>query len=221
MTDILEFWAGLAGNARVHPADRAVLDRANHSFDLDCLPAPFTGPLKTARVVLLFLSPGLDGDGFDQRHARSAQGQQWYLRQRSGLEPMPDADEHNPHYHWWTKKVRQFGLTPNEARHSVAILDLAPYHSVTFSDWHMLSALPSSRASLDWAQSTLFEEAMAGERIVICMRSADRWGLRAGRSYGEGLFAPECTRGGFMLRDELRNRVVSKVRNSVRPATID
>ena len=57
-TDIFKFW-DIPVKAGPHPADREVLKRVEHNFDLKCLPGCFAGPLKTAHVVLLYLSPGL------------------------------------------------------------------------------------------------------------------------------------------------------------------
>lgn len=209
---LFDFWADLPGDTRVHPNDKNVLASVRHGFDLCCLPAPWTGPLRTAKVVLLFLSPGLGDDGFDVEHATTKDGQEFYKAQRSGFAPLPTAAEHLPHWQWWTQKIRQFGITPDQARHSIAVLDMAPYHSKSFGDYHMLTALPSARRALDWAQSVLFPEAIAGNRVVICLRSANLWGLNTGATYGTGLFAPQCTRGGFMLHGEQREKLVARVR---------
>ena len=65
-TSLFDFWAQVPGSARVHPADAPIFARFNrggeptHGFDLRCLPSNIDGPLKTARVVLLYLSPGMD-----------------------------------------------------------------------------------------------------------------------------------------------------------------
>jgi hypothetical protein len=59
MTDIFDFWAPVGRADRVHPDDKKVLERVKHDFDLTCLPACCGGPLLTAKVVLLYLSPGL------------------------------------------------------------------------------------------------------------------------------------------------------------------
>jgi hypothetical protein len=58
--DIFEFWSQIDRGARIHPADKRVFDRMRpekHGFRLDCLPACFTGSLRDAPVVLLYLSP--------------------------------------------------------------------------------------------------------------------------------------------------------------------
>ncbi len=93
------------------------------------------------------------------------------------------------------------------------MLNIGAYHSKIFADAPLLAALPSSRASIDWAQSVLFPEAIAGRRVVICLRSAHFWGLQNGKRYGKALFAPNTTRSGFMLKNEMREQVIRKVRS--------
>lgn len=68
----------------IHPLDRPVFSRLNdsHGFDLRCLPANFGGKLRTAPIVLLYLSPGFSET--DVRIARSKEGQERYVRQRTG-----------------------------------------------------------------------------------------------------------------------------------------
>jgi hypothetical protein len=78
----------------------------------------------------------------------------------------------------------------------------------------MLAALPSSRVCLDWAQSVLFPQAEAGERVVVCLRSPKYWGLGNDESVGS-LFCPPCTRGAFMLHGEIRDRVKNAVQEAV------
>ena len=176
--DLFEFWSRCAGNARVHPDDSDVLERAPHRFDLRCLPSPFTGPLREAPVVLLFVAPGFNE--YDIEHAKAPSAQAWYAAQRSGTQPLSNETQHRTHYRWWTRIVRQFGVEEEVAREKIAILDLAPYHSTTFGDWPMLSALPSARKAVECAQRILFPAAIAGDRLVVCLRSAAYWGLSDG-----------------------------------------
>ena len=202
-----------------HPADLPVLERMQkHGFSRDCLPGPFAGPLRTAPVVLLFLSPGLDDN--DPDHCASELGQIYYAEQRTGRHNLPTKSEHEAAYKWIKKIVRQFGITYEQASSKVATLNIGAYKSRKFKDWGMLAALPSSRVTLDWAQSVLFPEAEAGKRVVICLRSPRYWGLEAGTARGS-LFAPNCLRTAIMRQKEtsdreLRERVAAAVKVFVR-----
>jgi hypothetical protein len=203
--DIFEFWSGIADNACHHPDDKSVFERVGHHFELDCLPTSFMGPLRSAPVVLLFLSLGYTK--FDSVHARSPVGQQYYRSQRSGDAPLPSANDHEPAHEWWTRIVRQFDIDLARAATSFAVLNLGAYHSEKFHDHHMLTALPSSRVALDWAHYVLFPAAQAGSRVVICLRASRLWGLGAGEQYGQSLFSPRCTPDGKMHKGALREKI--------------
>ncbi|WP_407114753.1 hypothetical protein [Bradyrhizobium sp. LMG 9283] len=84
MTDIFKFWSMIGKAETIHPLDRPVFERLNnsHGFDLRCLPCNFGGKLRTAPVVLLYLSPGFSES--DLRLARSKEGRERYVKQRTG-----------------------------------------------------------------------------------------------------------------------------------------
>ncbi|MGU3285027.1 MULTISPECIES: hypothetical protein [unclassified Methylobacterium] len=227
--DIFEFWSRIADDAFVHPDDAAVFERQpgwpkeeerlgerpNHNFNLDCLPIGFFGPLRTAKVVLLFLSPGYDP--FDTRHAQTPEGRAYYREQRAGLRDLPSVTDHEGAHLWWTRVVRQFDAKPEALADRIAILNIGAYHSRKFHDWHLLTALQSSRVALDHAQRVLFPQAEAGERVVVCLRSARLWGLSRGQDdkgsqLGQSLFVPSCTPGGMMHHGEVRIATIAAVR---------
>ena len=211
-TDIFDFWSAVSSTDRIHPADRSVLARVTHGFDLSCLPTPWFGPLAVAPIVLLYLAPGL-APGFDRAFAETADGQKWARDIRDGHQPLPSKAQHEPAHRWWTSRVKAFH-SPEAIADQVGIADIAPYHSVSFTDGPMLTALPSARAMVDWAQTELFPQAVRGERIVICMRSPRFWGLRAGWSEG-ALFSPETNRSGYLIHNDMRRQIVDAVRSKL------
>lgn len=210
---IFDFWAGCPEQAEAHPSDAKVLNRVSHGFDLEVPPIAYTGPLRTAPVVVLFLSPGLGP--FDRKHAQTQDGRSWYHAQRSGHAWLPTIEEHYGAWTWWSRIVRQFDVEPMRVRDRLAILNIGAYHSENFHDWHMLNALPSSRVTLDWAQHVLFPEAECGDRIVVCLRSAKFWGLRKGECNGGALYAPTHSRSGFMGKGPLRDKISANVRERI------
>ena len=211
--DIFDFWAACPEQAETHPCDAKVFSRVDHGFDLNVPPIAYTGPLRTAPVVLLFLSPGLGPA--DREHAETNDGRAWYQTQRSGHALMPTKEEHAGAWTWWSRIVRQFGIEPMQVRDKLAILNIGAYHSEGFHDWHMLTALPSSRAAVNWAQCVLFPRAEAGERIVVCLRSAKLWGLRKSECNGGTLYAPKHGRGGIMDNGPLREEISARVRERI------
>jgi hypothetical protein len=215
--DLFDFWSVVSGAMKCHPRDEEILLRARHSFNLECLPASYIGKLKTAPVVLLYLSPGFRE--FDLEEAVTEAGQRRYEKQRTGLDPLPDRGDHEPVWRWWTSATSAFGIDRSLIRERVAILNIGAYHSRDFRDAPMLAALPSSRVSLEWAQSVLFPLAKDGERVVICLRSARWWGLadgETGERYGRALFVPRVNKAGFMSKKwPLREDILVAVREKL------
>ena len=215
MPDIFDFWAECPADARIHPQDQAVFDRRapdTMGFDLRCLPASFAGRLRTAPGVLLYLSPGLAQSDIDEADTPEAQAR--YADRRKGDRPLDGEDDHLKHFLWWKARTQVFG-EPDVIREHVAIMNLGAYHSENFDAQLGVAALPSYRASLDWAQDVLFPEAITGKRVVVCMRSARLWGLRSGTTCGKGLFAPQMTRSGHMELGDMRDQVVATVRQKL------
>jgi hypothetical protein len=213
VADIFEFWSVVGSTDRVHPADREILSRIRHDFDLRCLPGCFVGPLRTARVVLLFASPGRSEE-IDVREAASEAVQMFYERQRGGDQPLPGPEEAAGWFQWWRRTTGVFGDW-RSLRDRIAILDLGAYKSRTTPN--ALMELPSSQVSLCWAHRVLFPQARAGERVVICLRAHKQWRIPANAEpYGRSLFSPRVTRRGDMVRDETRDRALAAVDDVLR-----
>ena len=208
MVDVVEFWKDLPASAHIHPADSEVLSSVEHGLQLDCLPVPFYGPLKQAPIILLYLNPGLSDK--DLREAGDPEKEMRRFRQRQGYESLADQVPGQPKS-WWVSRTRFLG-SPEQLRSKLAVLEICPYHSKEFRDTPLLSALPSCRAMLGWAQDVVFPRARAGEIVVICLRAARRWGLEPGQSYGRSLFAPKTSRGGHILEGEMREKIMRSVR---------
>jgi hypothetical protein len=206
--DIFEFWSQIDRGAHIHPADRRVFDRIRpekHGFRLDCLPACFSGRLRDAPVVLLYLSPGFSKQ--DVLDAKSDEVKDYYAKRWKGYEPMR---EMGPGVNWMKSRTKLFGSF-EAIRYKIAVLNIGAYHSTNVSSFASLLALPSSRVSLGWAQDVLFPDAEAGKRVVICMRSAAYWGLEQGRRHEGSLFAPMVNRSGHLLKNSENRRLVDVV----------
>ena len=215
--DIFDFWGECTGDARTHPRDEPVFKWAGDmGFDLRCLPSNIWGKLRSAPVVLLYLSPGFAE--FDLEYASRPDSHAIYVRRRQGIEPLDSRENHEAGWKWWTQRTKVFG-PPGVLRDRLAILNLGAYHSKTFDAYHALTALPSSRAALAWAHEVLFPQALAGDKVVICMRAAIQWGLEPGRRYGRSLYVPPMVRGGYMKRAEdyaeMRTEIIEAVRQKL------
>lgn len=201
--DLFGFWRNLPLGTKVHPEDQPVFSRIGqgegpgHGFQLNCLASPYSGPLKTAPVVFLYLSAGWEQQDSDEADTEVARARQW--AQWQGDAPIPASAEHRSGWQWWASRAKAFGNLADH-RDKIAFLNISAYHSKDFDDHALLTALPSCRLAVSWAQSVLFPEAEAGKRVVVCLRSAGCWGLKRGTRYGQSLFAPEVTRAGHMIR---------------------
>ena len=85
MADIFEFWSRIERGERIHPDDKKVFDRMapeEHGFNLNCLPACFGGRLRSAPIVLLYLSPGFSDT--DLTDANTDDGKDYYARRWKG-----------------------------------------------------------------------------------------------------------------------------------------
>jgi len=214
--DIFEFWSQIGPGDFVHPADKVAFERLgenSHGFKLRCLPGHFMGPLRTAAVVMLYMSPGYNEK--DEEFAKSEKGLEWHSRQRSGLANLP-TDKSDPSSKWWIERTDCFKAEVELRARNIAILNIGAYHSKEMKDVELLAALPSSRVSLDWAQEILFPQAESGERVVICARATKFWGLSQGHDYPGTLFAPPIVRGGHMKHGEYRARVIAAVQSALR-----
>lgn len=209
MTDIFDFWSRIGRGKKIHPADQELFKRITpkkHGFRTDCLPACYAGRIRSAPVVLLYLSPGFTSE--DLQDANGQEGKDYYFRRWKGEEPHPTT---GAGVKWLKSRTKNFG-DYSLVRDKLAVLNIGAYHSESVKSYPFLLALPSSRVSLSWAQDVLFPQAERGKRIVICMRSAAYWGLETGRTYGKSLFVPEVTRSGhlvdnysnFLLQDRVR-----------------
>lgn len=214
-TDIFDFWGQISPSQKIHPADKPIFDRLRtdgHNFNLNTLPGCFAGPLKTAKIVLLYMSPGLSP--YDEEIANTKEGQKLASRYRTGHEPLRESD--TPGSQWWQLRTNCFGVDKNVIAQNTAILNIGAYHSKTMEDPELLAALPSCRVALNWAQTVLFPQAISGDRIVICLRAAKFWGLRQNSKYGKSLYAPKVNRTGYMNHTPLREEIIASVKKKVK-----
>jgi hypothetical protein len=214
--DLVQFWSKAIPSLQVHPEDAATLNANRHALALDALVGPWMGPIRTAPVVLLTLNGGLAGTGEEARAARMPAARESAVNTLSGDAPLPDWVG-NPAGRVWTQsRLAQFGLSYAAAATKVAFVNLIPYRSKDGAfDKHMINRLESCRMVWAWARDTLFPAAEAGERIVVCLRSARDWGLEPASQRGKSLFSPKFTRSGYMHHGAVREIVGTVVRRAV------
>ena len=216
ITDIFDFWSesNIPRDSRLHPADTEFLAKTKPDFDFSGFPGCFMGPLRTAKVVLLYSAPGR-WDPKDSVGQRAVAMSEWCARTRTGTEPLPDRFFWPDCYQWWSSRAKRFGQ-PDSLRTKIAFLNLIPYHmSGDFREKEVVDRLPSSKVALKWARECLFPEARAKKRVVVCLRAHSYWGVTP--SVCEGfLYAPKWNRRGYLPRDKEGAEIVNAATDLLR-----
>ena len=156
------------------------------------------------------MSPGWNEN--DVKRAKTQEERDWYHERRKGYQPLSGPGRSG--WKWWTSRTREFGNW-QALQSKIAILNIGAHHSKKAPGHSFLPSLPSSRVSLDGAQTVLFPEAIAGGRLVVCLRAHRFWGLEPNRQYGKALFAPEVNRGGHMKNEPMGDEIKRAVKAAI------
>lgn len=195
----------------VHPEDRSEVENLfdYHKKYLETFPAPYWGPLKTAKLVLAYAGPGntvregVNGD------AGQAQSLDWLKRRHislSGDAPLDKELYHDRLQSWFRTRLRSV-LKDNDIdlldrfADVIAFVNLTAYRGEE-TKWEEVAFLPSTQIMRDWARSSLFPDAEAGKRVVIIMRAHKWWGIRKAPWSKGSLFAPPVNRSGVLLSEQ-------------------
>ena len=169
----------------------------DNRLHLGLLPFPFSGDVRQATVYLLLLNPGVgptdyygeyEVQGF--REARLGN-----LRQQFSADYWPFVGL-DPRFAWhggfeyWHGKLRRviaelaggwqvsFAAARQRLAHTLAIVELFPYHSEAFADAsHWLRDLPSVDMARRFVREVLLPKVRAGDAIAIVTRQARAWDL--------------------------------------------
>lgn len=176
---------------------RSDFRRPDHRVHLGLLPAPFTGSLENATVVILMLNPGLHpADYFaeykvhEYREALLSNLRQ--SRSRSSHPNIfldPEYSWHSGFTYWYgklrrliEKYAREHGCSSADSlrvfAQSIAFLQLYPYHSESFGLPHKIkSKLKSAKLARSYAHEVLLPRAQQGRLLIVVARQAEAWEL--------------------------------------------
>jgi hypothetical protein len=155
-----------------------------HAFHTRLMPMPWVGNLKTAKVFLLTLNPGLGAHDYFGEHRVPEYREMLManLRQDDGhLFPFlrPEHSWHGGSAYWRPRLTpivdRLHGSWLHCARR-IAILELVPYHSEVFqlSDGRV-NFLESVKLMRAFVRDELLPRSLRGECAIITMRGHERW----------------------------------------------
>jgi hypothetical protein len=169
----------------------------DRSFHLGLLPVPFVGDIRSARVVILLLNPGLAPldyfaelrvPTFRERQLRNLQ-QDFAGTDHPFLYLDPDFAWHSG-FGWWHGKfrsviaalARQWKCSFRDARRVVAqhlaAIELVPYHSERYRlSTPLREKLRSSALARDYVRDVLASRASVGDVLLVVGRQAQAWGI--------------------------------------------
>lgn len=195
-------------------------------FFMNLTPQPFLGKILDASVYLLMLNPGFSSlDLYAEENSEAFR--QAHLKQLNGTTPNVHLD---PQFHWtggfryWTKKLH-WQITELSKRYSldkssvlsllaneIAVLDLIPYHSVSFGlTKKKIDQFESARLMNAFFRNYVIPRCKRGECVVIVTRSSRFWDppknienlLIYDGQQARGAYLTESTEGGKAIMAQL------------------
>jgi hypothetical protein len=167
-------------------------------FHLSLLPMPYGGNLDKADIFFLLLNPGLTHSDYygelKQADYRRTIINNLHQKMTKADFPFLWLD---PSFCWhggflyWERKLRGVLKTIAEKKydgsyikalrdlsHRIAMIEMFPYHSVSFGAAKLAKKLPSSIAAVEYVRKVLEPEAKTGEKTLIVLRQEKEWGLK-------------------------------------------
>jgi hypothetical protein len=193
---LIDHWAELDLDApsRVHPADRAAMDRAE-GFDTGFMPYPYVGDIRAADVWVLMLNSNIGpADAKQEAEPYFADRLRTNLKQDLGAyeHPMLSLDpklRDTGTYEYYNKRngltklvaelAKRSGATENASRRELArrlaVVQLFPYRSISGVPQNLLG---EALASVRMARAAVAEALKS--KLVVVPRSARNWGFEYG-----------------------------------------
>ena len=205
--DLIAYWSQMKIGT-VHPDDNRYISA--EKFATRLCPIPWAGPLKDAKVYLLFLNPGLSPEDFAYESANTDFSAVLRANISEGSQPyfyLLDRFSDHPG-HRWARTTFGSDIQEGQAKH-LCIVQLVPYHSEDGACARSIaSGLPSSTAARQFVRDTLVPQARAGQIGLVVARSSKLWQIEGEDDCLVIYRGAECrrafqtvgTRGGQLLR---------------------
>lgn len=174
---LVAYWSRIGTHA-VHPDDRAVLP--GDAFDTDLHPVPWVGPLKSAKVYVLFLNPGLSPA--DREYELASRDLREALKENlGGSSPCFSFLDRFSGYRGHTWSMQTYGRDVTEQCAAlVCQINLVAYHSAEGrAAIAVAGALPSSLAVRRFVEKSLVPHAKTGKIGLVVARAATHWRIGA------------------------------------------
>ncbi len=174
--DLIAFWSRLGGGT-VHPNDDAKLLRDN-GFETGLVPLPWNGPIKSARVFVALLNPGIDPRDLPYEQSSAA----FRDRLRSNLEGRSSyvySDERYLDHPGATWASATFGRDlPASAIDDLCIIQLVAYHGRgSKAAYDVEGRLRSTSVIKAWLRKDLLPRVRSGDAALVVGRGVSKFGL--------------------------------------------
>lgn len=168
---------------------------AESQLHLGLLPQPFMGPVKTAKIFILTLNPGLSPLDYFAEYTSKDYRQALLRTMETGAEPhiglRPEFSWTGAFRYWFARlspvierlsKSDDWSVaeTIRYMSRSVWTLELVPYHSGS-SPSPRAKSLPSTNMARTFVQESLLPRAKRDGLLIVVVRAASDWGLRSDR----------------------------------------
>ncbi|HEY2826306.1 MAG TPA: hypothetical protein VGJ04_01800 [Pirellulales bacterium] len=196
---------------------------------LGLLPQPFIGNLRTAKVFVLMLNPGLNPNDYFAQYAQPGFRQAMLdnLAQRN-VETFTFLD---PQFAWcsgfryWHSKFskliealadnggRSFSQARKEFSKWLATIELVPYHSRHFNiGSRYIKRMKSAELARSFVDEVVIPRAIAGECVIVVTRKVKQWDIPAGSNViiynnaeAQAAYITPHSRGGARILQFLTN----------------
>ncbi len=196
-------------------------------FHLSLLPIPYGGDLAKADIIVLLLNPGFSFTDYYGETEVPVYRTALENNLRQTFEDTefpflwlnPDFCWHGG-FCWWEKKLRPVLTRIADEKYKgryleamkslskrLAIIELIPYHSVSFRGHGLIKALPSSVAARNYVHGTLLPKAIAGQKTIILTRQETGWGLSETRD-NIVIYKGGQTRGASLGKESLGGNAI-------------
>jgi hypothetical protein len=169
-------------------------DPARSELHLDLLPMPFIGNLKSASVFLLMLNPGFGPHDYFGEHNvpdyRNALIQNLIQSSDNSFLFLDPRHSWHAGFCYWHDKLRgvikriakdtdiSYGDARRFVQKRIAVLQLAPYHSVGWSvPDRTLNAFRSVELARSFVHDKLIPRARSGDCLIVAVRKVNHWRL--------------------------------------------
>jgi hypothetical protein len=189
-----------------------------HEEFLDTFPSPFFGPIKTAKLIMAYASPGNSPEDKKQ-----AENPNWIKMRVKSFDGTSESDlslfdDHKKAQRWFQARIDKIlGVDISKVCKDVAFVNLSAYRGDS-TIWSEVACAPTTQAMRQWLREKICER---NGPIVLIMRADDRWGFgkRPFQAKRKNLFVLDTTPAGLPKSNEKTKEARAVTKNALLAAS--